>query len=98
MEHLLLGIRREEPSLVSGVALEAVVREIEASEPAGRRVPPMEDLRLAGEVIRVIGAAREIAFTAGRREVSPADLAEGILREESTVAARLLREYITDRP
>jgi hypothetical protein len=39
VEHLLLGVLREEPSLVSGVVLEAVVRAIEASEPAGRRVP-----------------------------------------------------------
>lgn len=83
MEHLLLGILREEPSLVPGVALEAVVREIEASEPAGRSVPPMEDLRLAGEVIRVIGAAKKIALTDGPREVSPADLAGGILRERA---------------
>ena len=97
VEHLLLGVLREEPSLVSEAALEAVVRAVEASEPAGRRVPPMEDLRLAGEAIRVIDAAREIAHTAGRREVSPRDLARGILREENTLAARLLRDSISDR-
>lgn len=98
VEHLLLGVLREEPSLVSEAALEAVVRAIEASEPAGRRVPPMEDLRLADEAIRVIDAARKIAHTAGRQDVSPADLARGILREENTLAARLLREHISDRP
>src|SRR5215467_6827226 len=49
VEHLLLGVLREEPSLVSEVALEAVVRAIETSEPAERRVPPMEDLRVADE-------------------------------------------------
>ncbi|MCC6364093.1 MAG: hypothetical protein IT165_11245 [Bryobacterales bacterium] len=98
VEHLLLGVLREDPSLVSGVAREAMLRAIEAGELAGRRVPPMEDLRLTGEAIRVIGAAREIAHAAGRREVSPADLAKGILREENTLAARLLREHILDLP
>ena len=51
--HLPFGVLREDPSLVSGVALEAVVRTIEASKPAGRRVPPMEDLRLSDEANRV---------------------------------------------
>ena len=98
VEHLLLGVLREDPSLVSGVALEAVVRTLEASEPAGRRVPPRrEDLRLSEEAIRVIAAAKEIAHAAGRREVAPADLARGILREANTLAARLLREHISDR-
>lgn len=98
VEHLLLGVLREEPSLVPGTALEAVVRTIEANEPAGRRVPPMEDLRLSEEAIRVVAAAREIARAAGRRQVAPVDLAAGILREVDTLAARILREHISDRP
>ncbi len=94
VEHLLLGVLREERSLLSGAAREAVIRAIEESEPAGRRVPPMEDLRLACEAIRAIAAAWEIAHTAGRRDISPADLARGILREKNTLAARLLREHV----
>lgn len=97
VEHLLLGVLRAEPSLVSEAGRETVVRAIEASEPAGRRVPPMEDLRLAEEAIRAIDAARKIAHAAGRRAVSPADLARGISREENTLAARLLREHSSDR-
>ncbi len=96
VEHFLLGVLREEPSLVPRVALQPTVRAIEASEPAGRRLPPMEDLRLSVEAIRVIAAATEIAQTAGRG-VTPADLARGILREPNTLAARLLREHISDR-
>lgn len=96
VEHLLLGVLRENPSLVSEAGLEALVRAIEASEPAGRRVPPMEDLRPADEAIRAIDAAREIAHAAGRREVSPADLAKGILREGNTLAARLLRDHAAE--
>jgi hypothetical protein len=96
VEHLLLGVLREEPSLVAAMALETVVGTIEGSEPAGRRVPPMEDLRLSVEATRVIAAATEIAQTAGRK-VAPADLAKGILREADTLAARLLHEHISDR-
>ncbi len=91
LEHLLLGILRQEPSLVPEA--EAVVRAIEANEPAGRRTPPMEDLRLSRETVRVWEGARDIAHTAGRQEVAPRDLVAGILRETNTLAARLLREH-----
>ena len=46
------------------------------------------------EALRAIDAARQIAHTAGRRDISPADLARGILREKNTLAARLLREHV----
>jgi hypothetical protein len=97
VEHLLLGLLREEPALVTKGALDTVVSTLEANEPATRRVPPMEDLRIGSQAIRVLEAAREIAETAGRREVSPVDLAAGILRESGTLAARLLREHASDR-
>jgi hypothetical protein len=96
IEHLLLGILREEPSLVHGEALMAVVRAIEESEVAGRRIPPEEDLPLSVEAKRVIAAAGEIANKAGRNIV-PADLAKGILREANTLAARLLRTHLSVR-
>jgi hypothetical protein len=91
LEHLLLGILQQEPNLVSDAG--AVVRAIEANEPAGRRIPPKEDLRLSQETVRVWEAAKVIAQTAGRQEVAPRDLAVGILRETDTLAARLLREH-----
>jgi ATP-dependent Clp protease ATP-binding subunit ClpA len=96
VEHLLRGVLREEPSLVPAVALEAVVCAIESNEPAGRRVPPMEDLRLSEEAIRVVAAATESAHAAGREAVAPTDLAAGILRETDTLAGRLLRENFSD--
>jgi hypothetical protein len=97
VEHLLLGILREEPSLVTRVALDAMTRSIEASEAAGRRVAPAEDLRVSSDAIRVIAAAKEIAHAAGRRKVAPTDLADGILQETNTLAARLLREHVSNR-
>jgi hypothetical protein len=90
LEHLLLGILRQDPSLVPDA--EAVVRAVEAMEPSGRREPPMEDLRLSRETIRVWEGAKEIAREAGRTEALPQDLIAGILRERETAAARLLRD------
>jgi hypothetical protein len=92
LEHLLLGVLRQEPSIVHDA--QAVVRAIEATEPAGRRPPPMEDLRCSWETIRVWEAASKTARAAGR-QVAPRDLVAGILREQETLAARLLREHGT---
>lgn len=96
LEHLLLGILQQEPSLVPEAARETMVRAIEADEPAGRRAPPMEDLRLSRASVRAAIAANVFAQTAGRKEVAPRDLAAGILRESNTLAARLLREHMPD--
>jgi hypothetical protein len=95
VEHLLLGILREEPSLVPAGSLEAVQRAIEASEPACRRVPPVEDLRVSEQARRVLQAATEIAQAAGNQPILPRDLAAGILRQRDTLAAQLLREHTT---
>lgn len=90
LEHLLLGILRQEPSLVANA--ENVVRAIERNQPASRRIPPMEDLRLSVETRRVWEGANAAAKAAGRTQTAPRDLVEGILREPDTLAARLLRE------
>jgi hypothetical protein len=111
VNHLLLGILRQQPALVPGVALEIMVRTIEAEEPLGRRLPlilnphahPFKafssaaSVELGEEATRVVTAATEIAHRAARQEVAPADLATAILQEPSSLAARLLREYISDR-
>ena len=81
-------------------AMERVRCAIEANEGAGRRKLPMvrvETLSLSEEVVRAVAGAKEIANAAGRRTVAPRDLAAAILREENTLAARLLREYTPDQ-
>jgi len=94
---LLLGVLRQEPSLVPEVAREAVVRAIEANEPAVRRSHTIaKDLRLSRQTFRVVTAAKEIAHMAGRGEIAPRDLLAGIRREPDTLAARLLREHRFD--
>lgn len=95
LEHLLLGVLRQEPSAVHDA--QGVVRAIEASEPAGRRPPPIEDLRCSWETIRVWDSASKLARAEGR-QVAPRDLVAGILREKDTLAARLLREHCGIQP
>jgi hypothetical protein len=96
LEDLLLGIRQE-PSLVPDAAREAMVRAIEANETAMRRRAAIaKDLRLGWTTKRVLEAASEIAHIAGRPDIAPRDLLDGILRQPDTLAARLLREYSPD--
>jgi hypothetical protein len=96
VEHLLLGIMRQERSLIPRAAQETVMRAIEANEPAGRCIPPAECLALSEQTIRVVAAAREIADTQ-RRGITPLDLVAGIQRAENTLGARLLREHMSAR-
>lgn len=98
VEHLLLGILRQEPSLVPAPAIEAVRRAIEAKDP--RTAVFKERLRISAiplspETDRAVSAAKEIAQASGRGKVTPRDLAAGILRDANTFAACLLREHWT---
>jgi hypothetical protein len=90
LEHLLLGILRQEPSLVTDP--DVVVRAIESQEPNRRRFVRAKDLRLSRETARVWQSAVAAAEESGR-EVSPRDLSAAILRESDSFAARLLREH-----
>ncbi len=95
LEHLLLGILRQDPSLVTEVGREAMVRAIEGNEPSTRRrFARTKDLRLSRETARVVTAAKEIALAEGHQRVAPRDLALGILLEPDTLAARLVREHV----
>lgn len=92
LDHLLLGILREEPSLVSDDAREAVTRELHAAQQKGSDTT-VRDLPLSQETKRVWIAAAVFANDDGRKKIAPRDLAAGILRESHTHAARLLSEH-----
>jgi hypothetical protein len=109
LNHLLLGILRQQRTLVSDLAREKILRAIEADEPSGRRIPPIlnphalsfksrsrfgpGNIELGEEALGVVTAAIGLAHTAGRNTVEPADLATAILQGPDSLAARLLREY-----
>jgi hypothetical protein len=94
VEHLLLGILRQEPSLVSEICRQAICRAIEEKAPARQLVARVaRPLRLSEHATRALETAGEIA---GQRRVAPRDLAAGIPRLENTLPARLLREHMRD--
>lgn len=92
LEHLLLGLLRQDRSLLSAEGRDVARRRIEAAEANPRRRPAREDLRLSWDCRKAIDVARETARSNGRRRISSADLAAGILAQEESLAARLLRD------
>jgi hypothetical protein len=93
LDHLLLGILREEPSLVSDGGRDAMMRALHSAQQKGY-APTDTDLPLSHETKRVWIAAAIFANDAGRKKIAPRDLAAGILRESHTRAAQLLREHL----
>ncbi|HTS60484.1 MAG TPA: Clp protease N-terminal domain-containing protein [Candidatus Acidoferrales bacterium] len=94
LEHLLLGILRNDPDLSARIGSQGVaeiVQAIETAEGVARRVPPAEDLRLSFAARRALGVAR-IFSTHDGADIEPRHLLRGILRERKSLAARLLRE------
>lgn len=99
-EDLLLGILREDPQVreMAGgaVAVESMRREIEAREIEQRRVPPSEDLPLNGVSRSALALAIEEAPRSAAPEATPRHLLAGILQQEQTFAAQLLRRHGID--
>jgi histone H3/H4 len=96
VNHLLLGIVRQQRAIVPPAAREAIVRAVEQEEPLpGRRqaAASTTDLKLGDNAARMVAAANEIAHAAGRPTVTPADLASAIVQNSGGLAAGLLREY-----
>ena len=92
VEHLLLGLLRNDAELAARLgpqAVEGIVQSIESAETNARRVPPMEDLRMSRES----RCAWFYALVAARgRPMESRHLLRGILARPETLAARLLRE------
>jgi hypothetical protein len=94
VEHLLLGLLREDQNLVQQLgptAIASMVAELERAESAPRRQPPMEDLRLSFAARRVLDIARFYGMASENRRVELRDLRRAILRESDSIAAQLLR-------
>jgi ATP-dependent Clp protease ATP-binding subunit ClpA len=110
LNHLLLGVLRQRPTLIPRSALEDAVAAIETEEVGRCRQVPvpvshtdcMKRLSAArssepgAQVAEVLSDATEMARSAGRK-VEPSDLIAAILLRTDSVAARLLRKYSADR-
>jgi hypothetical protein len=105
LEHLLLGVLRNDQALQSRLGqrgIEDVVRQIEAAEAVSRRIPPEETLPLSQQAKHAARQAVDAASASGEPRATTGHLIRAILQQETSLAARILRECgidgSTERP
>jgi ATP-dependent Clp protease ATP-binding subunit ClpC len=96
-EHLLLGILREDKALSNRfignhVSFESVRKQVEQHTTVRESVPTSVDLPLSHESKRVLAYAAEEAEVLAHKHIGTEHLLLGLLREETTFAAELLRD------
>lgn len=102
-EHLLLAVLKEEEHfnlfLPLAPSREAILRKIEehtaVRKPGALRVKPsaLFDWPLSDECKRILDYANEEATLLGSKRVAPEHLLLGMLREQGSYAARILRQH-----
>jgi ClpA/ClpB-like protein len=96
-EHLLLGLLREDKSLVntflpSHAAVESIRKQVEGSTVIRERVSTSVDLPVSNECKRILAYAAEEADKLSHKVIGTGHLFLGILREQDCFAAKLLQE------
>jgi len=93
-EHLLLGLVREDNfcEAVAGVKPESIRKEIERRVTVHEKIPTSIDLPLSNECRRILSHAAEEAARMHHGYIGTEHLLLGILREERSLAAEILRE------
>ncbi len=96
-EHLLLGVWHEHGGELLFPAgrptLEEIRAEIEQQKPRGKLLPQTVDMPLSRECQRAIAFAAEEALRMTHDYVGTGHLLVGLLREENSLAAGLLRAH-----
>jgi hypothetical protein len=96
-EELLLGILREDKTVAMRLhagAAEAIRKELEQlAPPKGERVPTSVDMPLSHETKRVMAYAAEEADALHHKSIDTPHLVLGLLREETSQAAKFLQKY-----
>jgi len=100
-EHLLLGLLREDKSLVntflhSYAALESIRKEVEAQTVVREKVSTSVDLPLSNECKGILAYAAEESDKLSHQFIGTGHLFLGLLREKDCLAAKLLREHGVD--
>src|SRR6266478_5768507 len=99
-EHLLLAAQREckaLPLMVPGIRTRESIRaQIDARVQPPRKPSTAVDLPLSNECKRVLAYAAEEAERASDRNIRSEHLVLGLVREEKSLAAQLLRKYGAD--
>ena len=96
-EHLLLGLLREDKALTnrflrSFASVESIRKQIESHTTIREKVSTSIDLPLSNESKRVLAYAAEEAERLGHKHIGTEHLLLGLLREEKSFAAQLLKE------
>ena len=96
-EHLLLGLLREDKALTNRflrghAQVEAIRKQIEDHTVMGEKVSTSVDLPLSNEGKRVLAYAAEEAARLSHQHIGTEHLLLGLLREENSFAAQLLKE------
>jgi ATP-dependent Clp protease ATP-binding subunit ClpA len=96
-EHLLLGLLREDKTLAnrflhSYEAVDSMRRQIEAHTPHRAKTSTSVDLPLSHESKRILAYGAEESERLGHKHIGTEHLLIGILKEEKSFAAALLRE------
>jgi ATP-dependent Clp protease ATP-binding subunit ClpC len=95
--HLLLGLLREFPDLLEpqlgGGALETICKDLLQRFPPRVKVPTSVDVPLSHECKRVLAYADEESEMLRHDQVDGGHLALGLLREERSEAAAILRQH-----
>ncbi len=97
-EHLLLGLIREDKNLTqrflpkANSSIESIRKEIEGRTVIREKVSTSVDLPFSDECKRVLNAAVEESDRLGHKHIGTEHMLMGLLREERSVAAEILRE------
>ena len=97
-EHLLLGLIREDKNLTNrffpkaNTSIDSIRKEIEGRTIIRERVSTSVDLPFSDETKRALNAAAEEAERLSHKHIGTEHMLLGLLREEKSVAAEILRE------
>ncbi|MBI3950014.1 MAG: ATP-dependent Clp protease ATP-binding subunit [Acidobacteria bacterium] len=96
-EHILLGLLREDKALTSRFlrtygAAETIRREVERRAVVREKLSATVELPLSREAKRVLNYAAEESERFGHRSIGTEHLLLGLLREQNSLAAELLRD------
>lgn len=97
-EHLVLGLLREARSLLDtlllpGQGAEDLKRSVEGSLSRREKIPISVDLPMSHSTKRMLAYAAEEAERLANKHIGPEHLLLGILREETSTAAKVLAKY-----
>ncbi len=97
-EHLLLGLLREDKNLANrffpkaGASIDSIRKEIEGRTVIREKVSTSVDLPFSDECKRALNAAADESERLAHKHIGTEHMLLGLLREEKSVAAEILRE------